>query len=257
MRRLGPPTRCRDARHCQDVYGGRLAPIQARLLPPGPPVVAGLELAGATVPAREVGGDYYDFIPLEDGRVALVIADVSGKGVGAALLMSGFRASLMSQDLLRHDPAEVLGRLNLFLHQSVDPGKFVTAFLGILDGRDGLLRYCNGGHNPPVVTRTDGTVERLETGGLLLGIQEPCVFRTGEVTLGPGDRLTLFTDGVSEAANETDEQWGEERLLALLAGSADRTCAETIASIVTEVRRFEGARGASDDVTLLIARRAG
>jgi sigma-B regulation protein RsbU (phosphoserine phosphatase) len=169
--------------------------------------------------------------------------------------MSGFRASLMSQDLAGLDPAHVLGRLSLFLHQSVDPGKFVTAFVGILDGREGRLRYCNGGHNPPIVVRTDGTVERLETGGVILGIMEHATFETGEVTLRPGDRLTLFTDGVSEAANETDEQWGEERLLALLQQSADRSCSEIVARIVSEVRAFEGTRGASDDVTLVVVRR--
>ncbi|HVP14241.1 MAG TPA: SpoIIE family protein phosphatase, partial [Terriglobales bacterium] len=153
--------------------------IQARLLPPGPPRVPGLELAGISEPAREVGGDYYDFVPLGGDRVALVIADVSGKGVGAALLMSGFRASLLSQDLDREDVARVLERLNAFLHRSVEPGKFVTAFLGVLHARTGRLVYCNAGHNPPLVSRGSpadpgrpGTHERLEAGGLILGILE-------------------------------------------------------------------------------------
>jgi serine phosphatase RsbU (regulator of sigma subunit) len=229
--------------------------IQARLLPPGPPQVAGLELAGTSEPAREVGGDYYDFVPLGDGRVALVIADVSGKGVGAALLMSGFRASLLSQDLARQDPARVLERLNTFLRRSVEPGKFVTAFLGVLCGRTGRLVYCNAGHNPPIVTRGDGARERLETGGLILGVMEDARYETGETMLQPGDRVTLFTDGVTEAANERDEQWGEEPLLSLLDELARGSCAETVTRIVAEVRRFEGERGASDDVTLILARR--
>ena len=229
--------------------------IQARLLPSGPPAVAGLELAGTSEPAREVGGDYYDYLPLGDGRVGLVIADVSGKGVGAALLMSGFRASLLSQDLAGADLAEVVGRLNQFLHRSVEPGKFVTAFLGVLDGHSGRLVYCNAGHNAPLVLDGEGAVTRLETGGLVLGFLEHSLYETGETVLQPGERLVLFTDGVTEAADPGDQQWGEERLIELLGSAPGSPCAETVARIVEEVRRFEGTRGASDDVTLIVARR--
>ena len=230
--------------------------IQARLLPPGPPGVEGLELAGTSESAREVGGDYYDYLPLGDGRVALVIADVSGKGAGAALLMSGFRASLLSQDLAHTPLAEVVARLNHFLHHSVEPGKFVTAFLGVLDGRSGQFVYCNAGHNAPLLVGADGGVTPLEAGGLILGILEHSPYETGETVLEPGGRLVLFTDGVTEAANEADEQWGEERLIELLRGLPQDPCAGVVARIVEEVRRFEGARGASDDVTLIVARRA-
>lgn len=231
--------------------------IQARLLPPGPPDVEGLELAGTSESAREVGGDYYDYLPLGDGRVALVIADVSGKGAGAALLMSGFRASLLSQDLARTPLAEVVGRLNDFLHRSVEPGKFVTAFLGVLDGGSGRFVYCNAGHNAPLRVGTDGTVEQLETGGLILGIVPQGHYEVGETVLGPDERLVLFTDGVTEAANESDELWGEERLIELLRSTSGAPCATVVARVVEEVRRFEGSRGASDDVTLIVARRAG
>jgi HAMP domain-containing protein len=230
--------------------------IQARLMPTAPPEVEGLELAGASESAREVGGDYYDYLPLGDGRVALVIADVSGKGVGAALLMSGFRASLLSQDLAGTDVAEVVGRLNHFLHRSVEPGKFVTAFLGVLDGRSGRFVYCNAGHNAPLLVGADGAVTRLETGGLILGILEHSPYESGEVVLRPGERLVLFTDGVTEAADESDEQWGEERLIELLRSVPQDRCAGVVTRIVGEVRRFESARGASDDVTLIVARRA-
>jgi serine phosphatase RsbU (regulator of sigma subunit) len=229
--------------------------IQARLLPPGPPEVAGLDLAGTSESAREVGGDYYDYLPLGDGRVALVIADVSGKGVGAALLMSGFRASLLSQDLAGAGLTEVVGHLNRFLHRSVEPGKFVTAFLGVLDGRDGRLVYCNAGHNAPLLVGADGGVTPLEAGGLILGILEHSPYETGEAVLEPGGRLVLYTDGVTEAANEADEQWGEERLIELLRSVPRDPCAVVVSRVVEEVRRFEAARGASDDVTLIVARR--
>jgi len=229
--------------------------IQARLLPPGPPTVTGLELAGTSESAREVGGDYYDYLPLGDGRVALVIADVSGKGVGAALLMSAFRASLMSQDL-RHDTvATVLARLNRFLHRSVEPGRFVTAFLAVLDGTSGRLVYSNAGHNAPLLLSADGTLRRLEAGGLILGILEDGAYETGEAVLACGDRLVLFTDGVTEAMDEHDEQWGEERLIELVRAGAALDGATLIERIVAAVRRFEGDRGASDDVTLIVARR--
>ncbi len=230
--------------------------IQARLLPAGPPAVAGLELAGTSESAREVGGDYYDYLPLGDGRVALVVADVSGKGAGAALLMSGFRASLLSQDLAGTGLAEVVGRLNHFLHRSVEPGRFVTAFLGVLDGRDGRLVYCNAGHNAPLLVGADGGVTPLETGGLILGILAHSPYETGEAVLEPEGRLVLYTDGVTEAANEADELWGEERLIELLRSMSGAPCAGVVSRIVEEVRRFEGSRGASDDVTLVVARRA-
>jgi serine phosphatase RsbU (regulator of sigma subunit) len=229
--------------------------IQARLFPAGPPRTAGVELAGRSEPAREVGGDYYDFIALAPDRVALVIADVSGKGVGAALLMSAFRASLLSQDLEGGDLATVAGRLNAFLHRSVEPGKFVTAFFAVLDGASGRLRYCNAGHNAPIVVGTDGEVRRLEEGGLILGILPESRYETGETVLAPGERLVLFTDGVTEAANEQDEQWEEERFVALLRSCSGAPCEDVVGRVVAAVRRFEGGRGASDDVTLIVARR--
>ncbi len=229
--------------------------IQARLLPAGPPAIQGLEIAGLSEPAREVGGDYFDHIPLGDGRVMLVVADVSGKGVGAALLMSGFRASLMSQDSARSTPDVLAGRLNEFLHRSVEPGKFVTAFVAFLDGRDGRLVYANAGHNPPVLLRRDGSHEMLSTGGLILGILPGSVFESGEATLAPGDLVALYTDGVTEGADARGELWGEERLLAALRSRAAEPCADLVRAIVHEVRAYEGQSGPADDITLLVARR--
>ncbi len=229
--------------------------IQQRLLPAGPPDVAGLEIAGVSEPAREVGGDYYDHIPLGDDRVLLVIADVSGKGVPAALLMSAFRASLMSQDALRIGPAAVASHLNDFLHRSVEPGKFVTAFVGFLDGRTGHFVYANAGHNPPVLRRRDGRVEWLATGGLILGIVPDTRFESGDAQLEPGDLLALYTDGVTEGADAANEQFGEERLVESLSRLAGRPCGEIAHAVVREVRAFEGEQGPADDITLLVARR--
>lgn len=229
--------------------------IQARLLPAAAPNVPGMEIAGLYEPAREVGGDYFDHMALGDGRVLLVIADVSGKSVPAALIMSAFRTGLVSQDLARIEPDTLAERLNRLLHGSLDPGKFVTAFLGFLDGLSGKLTYVNAGHNPPVLMRRDGSHELLEHGGTILGILEDSRYERGEVTLEPGDLVALYTDGVTEGANESGQQWGDERLVEALARSDGRPCAEIARAIASAVRDFEGEQGATDDITLVLARR--
>lgn len=229
--------------------------IQQRLLPEGPPDVPGLEIAGHSEPAREVGGDYYDHFDLGGGRVLLVIADVSGKGVPAALLMSGFRASLMSQDAHALGPERIAARVNEFLHRSVESGKFVTAFLGFLDAASGTLVYANAGHNPPALLRRDGRVDWLAAGGVVLGILPQFRFESGETTLEQGDLLALYTDGVTEGADATGELWGEERLVAALRRLSELPCADAGQALVREVRAYEGESGPADDITVLLARR--
>lgn len=229
--------------------------IQARLLPAAPPSVPGLEIAGASEAAREVGGDYFDHLDLGDRRVGLVIADVSGKGVPAALLMSAFRAALISHDLGHEEPAALATRLNEFLHKSVDPGKFVTAFLGFLDANTGELHYVNAGHNPSLLVRADGTHEWLSEGGTILGILPFSAFTSGRVKLAVGDVLTLYTDGVTEGADATNEQWGEDRLVEAVKRLHDRPCKEIAQALVREVRAFEGDTGPADDLTVIVARR--
>jgi len=253
-------SRARDMEKEQDRIENELQVarrIQARLLPAEPPQVNGLEIAGLYEPAREVGGDYFDHIALDDGRVLLVIADVSGKSVPAALIMSAFRTALVSQDLARIEPAVLAERLNALLHSSLDPGKFVTAFLGFLDGRTGGLVYVNAGHNPPVLMRRDGSHEGLEKGGTILGILPSSRFEQGEASLAPGDLVALYTDGVTEGANAAGEQWGDDRLVATLGRADGRPCRQIATEIAAAVRAFEGEQGATDDITLVIARRLG
>jgi len=231
--------------------------IQSRLLPSEPPRVPGWEIAGASESAREVGGDYYDHIDLGGGRIVLVIADVSGKGVPAALLMSAFRAALVSQDLTGAEPSAVARRLNEFLHQSVEPGRFVTAFVAFLDTSTGHMLYVNAGHNPPFLLRADGHIESLSEGGTILGILPLSAFTSGETVLGPGDLLALYTDGVTEGADATGEMWGEDRLLDALRKRVSMPSAQLVREVVDEVRGFEGETGPADDITMLIARRLG
>ena len=229
--------------------------IQARLLPEAPPQVPGLEIAGASESAREVGGDYFDHLDLGGGRVVLVIADVSGKGVGAALLMSAFRAALLSTDLPHTPIAQLAVRLNGFLHRSVEPGRFVTAFVAFVDAVSGAMQYVNAGHNPPLVLRADGTHEWLSEGGTILGILLESPFVAGATVLSPGDLVVLYTDGVTEGADASGDIWGEDRLLEAVRGMRERPAAEIVRRIVTEVRGFEGETGPADDITMLVVRR--
>ncbi|MGE5175586.1 MAG: PP2C family protein-serine/threonine phosphatase [Hyphomicrobiales bacterium] len=231
--------------------------IQARLLPAAPPDAPGLEIAGLSLPALEVGGDYYDHVALGDGRVALVVADVSGKGVPAALLMSGFRASLLGQLDAHADPARVMANVNRFLHRSVEPGRFVTAFLAIVDGRNGAIEYVNAGHNTPFLVPPSGAPVALETGGLLLAMLEDAAYEHGAATLERGTTLVIYSDGAVEARAPDGAMWGEERLIGQVRDTASRPCADAAQRIAEQVRVFEGAQGPSDDLTLVLARRRG
>lgn len=229
--------------------------IQQRLLPSGPPDVPGLELAGLSLPAREVGGDYFDFFVLGSGRVGLAIADVSGKGTPAALLMSAFRASLRSQDLDRLGPAEVLSRVNRFIHSSVDPGRFVTAFLAVIDPATGALRYSCAGHDAPLLIDADGTLSLLAEGGLLLGLQPQAHYPEAALTLAPGALLLGYTDGVTEAQDAAGDFFGNQRLEIALRGCSGRTCNQVLDRLVQEVRAFSPPGSQHDDITIIAARR--
>lgn len=228
--------------------------IQSRLMPVETPTVPRTELAGTSLPARQVGGDYYDYLPLPDGRVGVIVADVSGKGVPAALLMSSFRAALLSQRLEVHGPAGILDRLNRFLHRSIEPGRFVTAFLAVFDPETGRLVYSNAGHNPPYWIQANGGLATLREGGLVLGLFRETPYAEDEVTLGAGDLVAFFTDGVTEAQNEFEEFWGDDRFLEILRSHPGKSCRRVLAEILEEVRDFSGESGQTDDITLVLTR---
>jgi sigma-B regulation protein RsbU (phosphoserine phosphatase) len=230
--------------------------IQERLLPEAPPILDRLELAGLSLPARHVGGDYFDYIPIDGGRrVAVAVADVSGKGVGAALLMSSFRASLRSQDLDRIGPGHASAILNRFVCGSVDPGKFITAFLAILDPATGEIRYVNAGHEPPILLRPDGGIAELDRGGLIMGAFAQAEYEEGTMEMPPGSLLAIFTDGVTEARNAQGGFLGDEPLRSILRSSGDASCALLLQSVVSAITAFAGDEPQSDDITLLLARR--
>ncbi len=229
--------------------------IQDRLLPAGPPAVEGVELAGLSLPAREIGGDYYDYIVLDGGLVGITVADVSGKGTPAALLMSTFRASLRSQDLAQLGPAEVLGRVNRFIHSSVDPGKFITAFLCLFNPATGELRYANAGHDPPLLLQKDGTIVPLTGGGLILGMLPQIVYEEARADVPPDSLLAIFTDGVTEARDPDGGFFGPESLERVLLATQGDPCVDVLRRVVDEIQAFAGESPQSDDITLVLARR--
>lgn len=229
--------------------------IQTRLLPAHAPLLERAELAGLSIPAREVGGDYFDYLILEGGLIGIAVADVSGKGAPAAMLMSSFRASLRSQDLQLLGPAEVLGRINRFIHASVDTGKFITAFLGLLDPATGEFRYANAGHDAPLVVGSDGNVSELTGGGLILGLLPQIVYDEAVAQLPLGSLVAIFTDGITEARDPSGEFYGSERLLETLKSSGSVPCDDLLQRVVQSIQDFSASGPQSDDITLVLVRR--
>jgi sigma-B regulation protein RsbU (phosphoserine phosphatase) len=228
--------------------------VQDKLLPQAAPRLATVECVARCVQARAVGGDYYDFLDLGGGRVGLVLADVSGKGFPAALLMASLQASLRSrlaQEL--SDLPRPLGSINELLFRSSETNRYATLFLGIYDDARRTLRYANCGHNPPMVLRRDGSLERLPPTGPVLGLFEDWQCTTGELRLAADDLMVLFSDGITEAFNDAGEEFGEPRLAELLRTHRDQRAGELVESVLAAVRRFSGSEQ-EDDQTLLVAR---
>jgi serine phosphatase RsbU (regulator of sigma subunit) len=228
--------------------------VQVRLLAQEPPILDTATCAGRCVQARAVGGDYYDFIDLGVHRVALALADISGKGFPAALLMASLQASLRS--LLaadRLDLPEQLASVNRLLHRSSEANRFATLFLGIYDDAARSLRYVNCGHNPPILLRSDGRVERLSPTATALGLFAEWTSETADVRFGSDDLLVIFSDGVSEAWSDDGEEFGEERLIGTLLATRDLPVSALVDHVLEVVSRFSGTEQ-EDDQTLVIAR---
>jgi len=231
--------------------------IQSWLVPSLPPKVAGADIAFATRPQNSVAGDYFDaFYPgAKREKLLVVIADVAGKSIPAALLMATLQASLRTIAAEGVPLRDVVHRLNQYAcAHSLDGRRFTTAVLAEYDLATRRMTYVNAGHNPPILRRPDGTLEKLEVGGLPLGIEENTSFETGEVQLAPGDALILYTDGVVEAFNERNEEFGNERWCTAIRGLPEINAEETLRSLMRQVDGFVGATRQSDDITCLIFR---
>ena len=229
--------------------------IQERLLPQSLPKVAGLDLAAVAIPSREVGGDYYDVVELEGKRFLLAIADVTGKGVPASLLMSNLQAALHSLVPIDISLEDATSNINRVICQNTGYDKFITYFHGIYTIADRTFKYVNAGHNPPMHLRADGTMELLEKGGLLLGVMKGMPYESETTRLEPGDVLALFTDGVTEAMSPEEEEYGEERLEALLRAHAGGTARQILDAVREDIRVFTAdAPILSDDLTMIVVK---
>jgi len=229
--------------------------VQTCLLPGRPPSVSGYDIAGVCLSSLEIGGDYFDYLPFRDGRLGLVIADVSGKGVPAALIMATFRAALRTEIRREHNIPRVLGEVNGILRHSMGSSRFVTAVCGVLDPRDGSMTYVNCGHNPPVLLRADGTRTLLDHGVGALGLFRGAPPDTATVMLAPEDVLVFYTDGVVETWDSHDNDYGLPRLEQVVRQSADLDAGAVIDRIVASTQAFTGRTSYDDDFTVMIVRR--
>jgi serine phosphatase RsbU (regulator of sigma subunit) len=232
------------------------AQIQRLFLPGGKPAIAGLEISGMMRPARGVGGDYYDYIPINPHTIQLVIADVAGKGVPAALLMSATAAAMQLETNHDRNILEMVGRLNTGIHSVSDDGeRYVTLLVAELDAQERKLRYVNCGHNPALLFRAQtGAVTRLHSSCAPIGIspENPCQLASADLTV--GDVLVFYTDGVTEAENQLGEELGTERLSAVVQRGSSSSAEALMTDIFDTVANFCSGTGFSDDVTVLVVK---
>src|SRR5436190_1313006 len=229
--------------------------IQQRFQPSGPPVVEGYEFQGISFSCYEIGGDYYDFIARPEGNILVALGDVSGKGTAAALLMSSLHAAIHGQIAAKRSLDETITSVNEYLAENTPANRFVTLFLAELDPTTGEVRFINAGHNPPLLARADGTIEQLESGGLPLGIMPFSEYEAGTVQLRPGDALVIYSDGVSEAKKLAEEEFGMERLSAVIKANITSSASGLRDKVESALSAFTGTAAPNDDITLVIVKR--
>src|SRR5438105_8805159 len=226
--------------------------VQLELLPARDPQIEGFETSAYNFPTEEVSGDYYDWVRIYDDQIGIVIADVSGKGMPAALLMAFLRASLRAATHIGYAPHISMSKVNYLLWESIERNQFVTAFYGILDATNRTIAYSNAGHNPPLLMDKDGTIRFEERGGVPLGMFRDTRYYEYFETIEPGEVFVLYTDGVTEAMNSSDEEYERDRLVAAVRESRHCPAREMIDFIHRELTAWTEGRGAHDDVTFFI-----
>src|SRR5205085_9516981 len=229
--------------------------IQQRFLPAAAPQVDGYELQGISFPCYEIGGDYYDFIERDDGKLIVALGDVSGKGTAAALLMSSLHAAVHGQASSNHSITETISAVNRYLAENIPSNRFVTLFYAELEPKNGMLSFINAGHNPPLIVHAAGTVEHLASGGLPLGITVNAQYKEGRTQLQEGDVLVIYSDGVSEAYNPQGEEFGTARLSEAVARNLDASASGIRDRIESALTKFAEGTAAADDITLVIVKR--
>jgi sigma-B regulation protein RsbU (phosphoserine phosphatase) len=234
--------------------------IQTWLLPGAPPQIPGLAIAYATRPANTVAGDYYDVFPRpgrapEENRVVFAVADVAGKSIPAAMLMATFQASLKTLSTAQVALPELVANMNKYACSNSQGGlRFTTAFLAEYDTARRIFNYINAGHNNPILRRSNGLIERLDVGGLPIGIQPDAKYESASVALAPGDWLIIFTDGLVEAFDAREEEFGESRLISALEASIAGTPKELLDRLMADLDRFVGSTPQHDDITCLLVK---
>ncbi|MBN1999188.1 SpoIIE family protein phosphatase, partial [candidate division KSB1 bacterium] len=232
------------------------ADIQQHLLPATLPQVDHYEFSAINLPAKAIGGDYYDFMPIDNEKICFTVADVAGKGIPASLLMATIRTAIHSQT---HDcggdaPAHFISQINNIICECIPVTKFITLFYGELYPATGSIMYVNAGHNPPIVLRNK-KVEMLETGGLTLGVLPNVEYKVGYLALGKGDALLMYTDGVTEAMNADSQEFGEERLIRIFTDVYNLSADGIIDRIVTQISEHRQNAPQSDDITIAVIKR--
>jgi len=228
--------------------------VQRRLMGRVAPAGPALDYSAGCRQADEVGGDCYDFVPLPDGRLAVAVGDASGKGLPAALMISGVQASLRTAALFdASDGAAVIGAVNRHVYSTSLSDRYATLFYAIIDRVSRVMRYVNAGHTPPLLLRRDGAAEWLESGGAPVGMFEDWSYEEGRIELRPGDVIVACTDGITEAENATGEMWGLDGLQRAATANYGRTADEMVAAVFDAMNRFTGGRQ-SDDATVVALR---
>jgi sigma-B regulation protein RsbU (phosphoserine phosphatase) len=229
--------------------------IQTNLLPKEAPLLAGYDIAGKSIPAKEVGGDYFDFLTPEANHLAFCLGDVSGKGLPAALLMANLQAAVRGQAMAGTSLTSCLERANNLLFHNTSPEKFATLFFGCLDAASHTLHYCNAGHIHPFLIKSNGKNRRLETDGMVLGCLDGIQFAQKETGLEKGDTLIVFSDGISEAINKAGEEFGENQLASLASSSSGLSATALIDKIFAAVNDHARNQPQMDDMTMVVVKR--
>ena len=229
--------------------------IQTNLLPKLNPQIEGYDIAGKSIPAKEVGGDYYDFIPIDENKHAICLGDISGKGMPAAMLMANLQATLRGQALFTSSPGECLTRANKLLYRSTDLQKYATLFYGILDLSKSIFHFSNAGHNPPFLINSAKKVTRLTKGGTVLGFMEDYQFEEDSTELNTGDIIVIYSDGITEAFNKENEEFGEDRLLVVLKENMQSGADALIEKVYDAIKTFVKDVPQSDDITIVVIKK--
>lgn len=228
--------------------------VQLALLPPNDPQLEGFDISAYNFPTEEVSGDYYDWVRIYDDQISLVVADVSGKGVPAALLMAFLRASLRAATHVGYAPHISMAKVNYLLWESIERNQYVTAFYGILDATNRTLSYTNAGHNPPLLLDAEGNVQFMDRGGVPLGMFRDTRYHEYYLTIEPDEVLVLYTDGVTEAMSPSGEEFGRDRLANSVKAARSLRAKDLIVSIQKDVLDWTDGRGATDDITFFVVK---